>query len=174
MSATPEQIAKLQTQIARAETRLENLRAKLAELLAGQGGKPPKTGLDLLWETALPTSRNRSSKQECRSAWDKIPAAERPTVARMIAALKAWNASPEWRKDGGAFAKGLHRWIKNRGWESIPETSAAPSRYRSNPKPVPQVDPAEAVTDRCEIRKLLGIAATAVTDRGRPADRDHT
>lgn len=141
---------KLRKQIAEAEARLDNLKARLAPIearLGGGIGEPVAvSGLDLLWNDALPIARNRSSKVQCRTEWNRIPPVERPKIADMLAALKAWNRCPEWRKDGSAYVPALHRWIKNRQWETPPETQVADSRYRGTPKAIPQTPPEEAAS----------------------------
>lgn len=142
------QANRLRAQVAEAEAKLGTLRARLARIEAKLTGAPaPETGLDLLWAAALPMARTRSSKLQCRAAWNRIPAHERPTVQTALTALHAWNSCHEWRKDGSQFAPALHRFIKNRMWEDVPETNtAAPSRYRSAPKPVPATAPEDAAT----------------------------
>lgn len=161
MSASKQVLAtqstKLRRQIAESEATLENLKAKLAAVEAKLTGKPAATvnGLDLLWKIALPIARNRSTKQQCRVEWNKIPKGERPPVQTLLDALKIWNRSTEWKKDGNSFVPGLHRWIKNRAWEDLPEVEAASSRYRSVPKPLPQ-NPAEESATPEEIAAILG------------------
>lgn len=125
----------LRRRIAAGEADLDALRSKLAGIEAKLAGNPVPivSGLDLLWKIALPTSRNRSSKQQCRIEWNKIPKTDRPPVQTLLDALKVWNRCDEWKRDGSAFAPGLHRWIKNRCWEDLPEVSTAPSRYRATP-----------------------------------------
>lgn len=154
---------RLRKQIAAAEAQLDILRGKLAKAEAQIIGKPaPPTGLDMLWQEALPISRTRSSKFQCRTEWNRIPIAERPTVAEALAALKKWKKCDEWKIDGNAYAPALHRWIKNRQWENLPEVVRVdPSaRYRTTPKPIaPPTDPADEVdiTDREELSRLLGL-----------------
>jgi multidrug resistance efflux pump len=143
-------IAACKAQLAKAEATVETLRHKLAKLEARAAGKPVTlTGLDLLWKAAVPMARMRSSKLQCRQEWNKIPPIDRPSVPQAIEALKAWNKCEEWRKDANAYVPGLHRWIKNRQWEDLPEIAAerdAAARYRTTPKPIPQTAPEEAAT----------------------------
>ncbi len=152
---------RLRKQIAAAEAQLDILRGKLAKAEAQIKGQPaPPTGLDLLWQEAIPISRTRSSKFQCRQEWNRIPVGERPTVAEALAALKIWKKCDEWKMDSNAYVPALHRWIKNRQWENLPEAFRPdPSgRYRNTPKPLPQAtDPSEEVTDLDEIRELLGL-----------------
>jgi hypothetical protein len=172
MSDAPETPAeKLRRQIAAAESRLEAMREKLARAIAAQGEPVARTltGLDQLWAITPTLGRNRSTKQQCRAAWAKIPAAERPTIAELLAAMKAWAASDDWKKDGGTFVPALHRWIKNRAWESIPESAPAPSRYRTLPKPAPAQPAGDGVTDPAEIARLLTIDIAGIAD-SRSAD----
>lgn len=75
--------ASLRKKLAEAEAVADQLRAKLT------GGPIPLSGLELLWQAALPKSRERSSKHRCRTAWNRIPQGERPRMEVMIAALKA-------------------------------------------------------------------------------------
>lgn len=152
--------AKLRRQIAETEAKIDTLKIRLAKAVARKTGeKVPATGLDLLWNEALPIARNRSSKQQCRVEWNKIHLSLRPPVQEVITALKAWNRCPEWKKDGNAFVPALHRWIKNLGWEYVPESTPAPSRYRTAaPKqPAPQADAAEILTNREELARFFSL-----------------
>lgn len=149
---------KLRRQIAEAEATLDGYRLDLAKTEAKLTGQPvPVSGLEKLWEIALPICRNRSSQHLCRVAWNRIPKAERPTMDVLVNALKVWNRCTEWKKDGNAYVPGLDKWITQRRWQDLPEVEAAPSRYRNNPKPVRQADPAEAVTDPAMIASLLSL-----------------
>jgi hypothetical protein len=165
MSATQDKqlqsrAAALRNLIAANEANVDQLRAKLAIIEAKLSGGPvPLSGLEILWQTALPMARTRSSKQQCRIEWNRIPQGERPRVEDIISALKIWNRCEEWKKDGNAYVPGLHRWIKARQWENLPEVSTRDglARYRSTPKPVPQTAPEDAATpeDIAEIFKAV-------------------
>jgi len=159
MSATKDaQIAtaaKLRKQIADAEATLSGLKLKLAQTEAKLTGQPvPIAGLDALWKVALPISRNRSSKHQCRKAWAMIPKGERPSIEVMIHALKSWNRCLEWKKDGNQYALALDRWIKERRWEDLPEVPTASARYQTIPKATPQTAPEEAA-DASDIADLM-------------------
>jgi hypothetical protein len=147
----------LRIQIAKAEAILSALRLKLAQAEAKITGEPvPVSGLEMLWAAALPTARTRSSKQQCRIQWSRIPKDQRPLIDDLVSALKKWNRCEEWKKDGNAFAPGLHRYIERRMWEDTPEIEPTPSRYRATPsnrKP----DPTDAITDPAEIAKFLSL-----------------
>lgn len=139
----------LRRRIAEVEADMQNLRAKLALAESKLTGQPVLmvSGLDMLWKLALPMSRTRSSKQQCRIEWNKIPKSDRPTVDDLLKALKVWNRCDEWRKDGHTYVPGLHKWIKNRAWEDLPEVAEAPSRARqAAPKVIPQTAPEEAAS----------------------------
>jgi hypothetical protein len=123
---------KLRRQLADAEATVSGLKLKIAKAEAGLTGEPvPVSGLEMLWHAALPIGRNRSSKQQCRIEWNKIPKGDRPAIETLVSALKVWNRSDEWRKDGHSFVPGLHRWIARRCWEDLPEVEAARSRTPS-------------------------------------------
>jgi hypothetical protein len=151
---------KLRHKIAEAEAVLGNLKSRLAKIEAQlTGGPAPETGLEQLWKAALLTARTRSSKQQCRVEWHRIPRHERPTIQTALDALRIWNRCEEYKKDGNAYVPGLHRWIKSRQWENLPEVSTrdAAARYRVAPKPLPVSNPEDEITDPAEIAKFLSI-----------------
>jgi len=139
------QITSLRKSLADAEAKAGNLRAKLAVVEAKSTGAPaPVTGLDVLWAAAVPKSRERSSKMQCRTEWARIPKADRPTIELAVSALKKWNRSEEWKTEGYRFAPGLHRFIQRRMWEALPEGGNDPrARYNIAPTPPPGVRTAE-------------------------------
>lgn len=150
---------RLRLQIADAEANLGHLKAKLARLEAQLTGEPvPSFGLDQLWKTALPIGRTRSSKQNCRIEWNRIPKHDRPTIQTAVDALKIWNRCEEWKKDGHAYVPGLHRWIKSRQWENLPEVSTrdVSARYRVPQKPVQQTAPEDIATQE-DIADILSV-----------------
>lgn len=135
-----EKITRLEADISASQTILEGYRAKLAVLEEDGPGAEPRAAAALiditpLWQAALKRSRHRSSKQQCRQAWAKIPVAQRPEMGLAVTALQAWNKCEEWTKDACAYAPGLHLYIQRRQWEDPPEIKATPSRYRQVPKP---------------------------------------
>jgi hypothetical protein len=148
-------------EIATLEATLGDKRAKLAGIEAKlTGAPPPVTGLDLLWAAALPKSRERSSKHQCRTEWSRIPKAERPAVQTAVDALKSWNRTEEWRKDGNTFAPGLHRFIQRRMWEDLPESATPASRYR--PTPAPRPASLSTDDDRAALLQFLSKKPTAL------------
>lgn len=172
----PATLESLRRRLAEAEALAGSLRAKLAKMEAHERGEAePVCGLDLLWNAALPISRQRSSKQKCRVAWARLPAAARPTIAAAVTALKAWNRCKQWYLDDHLYAKGLDKWIKDRMWEDLPAESktAAPIHRNMSPAPKPlavQADDENAVvlSDE-EMRRRLGLRSsppkTAPTDQ---------
>lgn len=149
---------RLRNKIAEAQGTVDHLQAQLRKIEAKIAGDPPvETGLDLLWDAAPAMARNRSSRLKCRVAWNRVPATERPRIPELISALKCWSRCQEWRKDDGQFVPALDRWIKERRWVDLPEDGKndVAARYRTNPKPIPQPDPDDVVTDPAEIAKLL-------------------
>ena len=153
--AKPNTIDSLRRQLSTLEAKAEILRVRINRMAAKEAGAPViTTGLDLLWNAALPNSRTRSSKLQCRTEWNRIPAAERPSVADALAALKIWNRTPQWKDESGKFAPGLHKFIKNRLWESLPAAPDPMSRYRPAPAPSAAPQPSEPATPE-EIRQML-------------------
>lgn len=149
-------VERLQRQLADAEAVVGGLRARLAKLDAKRTGEPaPENGLEMLWKAARPMAKTRSSKQQCRAEWSRIPVQDRPPISQVVDALYRWNRCEEWKKDSNAFVPGLHLWIKRRQWENIPETNEqAPSRYPSAPKAVAKTAPEDAATPE-EIAAIL-------------------
>ena len=159
---TPASLDRLRQQLATAEATAENLRHKIAAHQAKlDGSPPPVSGLDLLWKTALPIARTRSSKIQCRTEWNRIPKDQRPTVQFALDCLKIWNRCEEWKKDGNTFVPALHRWIKNRQWENLPESSRYDplARYR---KADPAPPPLRTDEDQAALREFLKLPRTTV------------
>lgn len=152
LTAKAEKLAK---QRAVHEAALSSIDIQLAKIHAVLAHQPvPVSGLEILWKAALPIARTRSSQQQCRVEWNKIPKAERPAVAELLTALKVWNRCTEWKKDGHTFVPGLHKWIGRRQWQDLPEVEAAPSRYRATPKAVSSSTEESATAE--EIAEILG------------------
>lgn len=149
-------ITKLRNEIAKLEAKLGGLREELARLEREEGDTSPLSGLDLLWQNALPKSRERSSRQQCRVEWHRIPKDERPPLPTVLAALRAWNRCEQWTKDANAYAPGLHLFIKRRLWEDVPQVRDPLSRYRAPKKPEPAPPPPEEVATPDEVAEILG------------------
>lgn len=162
MSASKSTIAtsllQLRKKLADTEATASGLKLKIAQAEARITGQPvPINGLDALWKVALPIARNRSSKHLCRKAFNLIPKAERPDIDTMISALKVWNRSLEWKKDGNQFVPALDRWIKERRWEHLPEVPTPSARYVTIIPQKPKPDPEDEITDPAEIAKFLSL-----------------
>lgn len=83
--------------------------------------KPPAkkadaaAGFDAFW-TAYP---KKQDKQNAMKAWKKLnPDAE--TQRKMILAIQAQRASPQWQKEGGQFIPLPSTWLNGRRWEDQP------------------------------------------------------
>lgn len=90
-----------------------------------QPPSPPKGEfIDLakaLWESCPKLGRERSSKVKLLDAIQKLPKKHVPDIQTATSAIRAWCASESWSKDGGQFVCGIHIWVKNRQWETLPE-----------------------------------------------------
>ena len=143
------QAERLRRQLAEAEAVVGQLKTKLARLEAKlTGGPPPETGLDLLWKAARPIARTRSSKIQCRTEWNRIPAHQRPTIQTLLDALTVWNRCEEWKKDGGAYIPALHRWLRCRQWENLPTDNRSRPAIQAHTAPakIKPTSPDESVT----------------------------
>jgi hypothetical protein len=72
-----------------------------------------------LWKTSPKRARDRSSKKQVFNEWKKIKT--KPDKKTIVTAINAWIACHEWTRDNGQAIQGLHLWIKNERWESLPE-----------------------------------------------------
>jgi hypothetical protein len=156
-AALAARLEKLRNQWSAAQAAADQLRASIARLEGKAAGEPtPQTGLDMLWAAAPPMARTRSSKHACRTAWNRIPQADRPRVADAVSALRAWTRCEEWRKDDGLFIPALHRWIKERRWEDLPESSRNDprARYRCTPA-APAPPPPEEIATPEELEQIF-------------------
>jgi hypothetical protein len=75
------------------------------------------TFLDTLWKSFPAKSRERSSKTQLATAWQK---AKTPPSEEIIASARKWASCEDWTKQNGQFAPGAHLWVKNRKWEIEP------------------------------------------------------
>lgn len=82
---------------------------------------PESEFLEALWNASPGKSRNRSSKKEVKQEWRRIPKKDRPPFETVMESLLDWVRCPDWTKEGGKYATGLHRWIKACKWESSPD-----------------------------------------------------
>lgn len=77
--------------------------------------------IESIWNIVPKMARERSSKIKLESAWRDIPALQRPRLDLIENALAAWKQSKSWTDRDGQFVPGIHRWIKERRWESLPD-----------------------------------------------------
>jgi uncharacterized protein YdaU (DUF1376 family) len=84
-----------------------------------------------VWSAYPKVGRERSNKADTEEAFRKIPAKDRPTPDDITSALAKWKLSLSWTDNGGAFVPGVHRWVKARQWENIPDPASTtkPSRH---------------------------------------------
>jgi hypothetical protein len=150
-------IAKLRKEIATLEAKLGGLREDLARLEREEGDTSPLSGLDLLWNEALPKSRERSSRQQCRVEWHRLAKEDRPRIEVAVAALRAWNRCEQWTKDANAYAPGLHLYIKRRLWEDVPQVRDPLAKYKPAKPAAPVVPPADdELADADDVASIIG------------------
>ena len=101
--------------------------------------------IKMIWESVPAKSRERSSKKDLTSAWQRIKVDKRPPVEVLQNALTAWNLSSTWKQ---GFAEGCHRWVQRRRWEALPE--AAPEELPIFNKTTPH----KGIQEKIEIKKL--------------------
>lgn len=86
-----------------------------------------------IWDGHPQQGRTRSSRAKVTNAWKAVPKAERPTLENISRSLALWRASEDWRKEGGQFVPGAHRWVNDRRWEDDPipaERQSTPAKQR--------------------------------------------
>lgn len=84
---------------------------------------PEKTSIaDDLWAATPARGKERSSKKQLSDALKKIPKAQMPTAGQLLNAVEAWKSSEAWTSAGGQFIPGIHRWVNDRKWETLPAT----------------------------------------------------
>jgi Helix-turn-helix domain len=76
---------------------------------------------EIIWKNTPPKGRERSSREDLRKAWVKIPPTVRPSHQEVIRALDAWKRSDAWTTDSGKWVPGIHRWVNARKWQDLPE-----------------------------------------------------
>jgi len=76
--------------------------------------------LESLWKATTPQSRNRSSREKLAEAWDRTK--NKPDSSLVLRVIGLWATCQDWTKENGQYAPGIHRWVKERKWESEPET----------------------------------------------------
>jgi hypothetical protein len=74
--------------------------------------------IESLWNVFPPTSKGRSSKAQLFKQWKATT--HKPNEETVMESARRWADCYDWTKDGGQWAQGAHRWIKDRKWESEP------------------------------------------------------
>lgn len=98
--------------------------------IAPQGGRDAKptitkADVDAVWGDAPKTARERSSRTDVERALRAAAGRGKP-VEVVRAGLAAYWRSDQATKDGGAFAKGVHRMIEGDRWETFAAPDAPP------------------------------------------------
>ena len=117
---------------AEAEAEVEK---KKEHLLSAKPDDYPEI-IKTLWSIFPAKSRDRSSKAKLAQEWRKLKA--KPDEQTVTESLTKWASCHEWTKDGGQFAPGAHLWIKERKWESDPETVATSYREAKKANEYPE------------------------------------
>lgn len=99
-----------------------------------------KAKVEEVWALAGKVSQGRSSKADVRRALEAAYRRGR-SHAEIVRGLKAYFASDAATKDGGAFAKGVHRMIENDRWESFAPDDAGGAPGLPLDAPEPADDP---------------------------------
>jgi hypothetical protein len=84
-----------------------------------------------LWNNTPKSSRNRSSKKKVAEAWKRVES--KPDQETLLNAINAWCRCEDWKKDSGQFIPGLHIWIKDEKWESLPEAASNQPQQQTMP-----------------------------------------
>jgi hypothetical protein len=119
---------------AKADTDSDPLKDKV-KLLSDKPDDYPEI-IKTLWSIFPAKSRDRSSKAKLADQWRKLKA--KPDEQTITESLTKWASCHEWTKDGGQFAPGAHLWIKERKWESDPESVATNHREAKKANEYPE------------------------------------
>lgn len=109
--------------------------SKITPLSPPLGADLRQADIDAIWAITPSESRKRSSRKDVGRALLAAVKRGKPP-ANVLAGLKAYFASDQATKDGGAFVKGVHRMIENDRWEAFIEPDPAkgewtPDRWRA-------------------------------------------
>lgn len=110
---------------------LSPLKGTVPPLLESQSGVAAEKSIDDwvegIWDATPIKGRQRSSKRDLQRAMVAAVRRNQPPGA-IAAALRAYYASPDATKDGGEFAKGVHRLVQEDRWTawSIEPTASGP------------------------------------------------
>lgn len=125
-------------------------------------GKPD---LDRLWSLASSQSKARSSRKDLERAL-KAAIRRGHNVADITAGVGAYFSSREATKDGGEYAKGIHRLIENDRWQEFAPATGGLFEVPSSPFLSPSPE-----RQRIWMQDYVGGGEWKVHDRGpRPGD----
>ncbi len=86
---------------------------------------PTPSMAEVIWKAAPKIARQRSSRKGLWEALQKtfraIDPKEIPTEVELLTSLEAWKLCQEWTKKDGEFIPGIHRWVSDMKWETIPD-----------------------------------------------------
>ena len=97
---------------------------------------------DSFWSD-YPETRKKN-RYRVESAWSAVRH-HLPPINELQAALRAFKASPEWRRDAGKFIPSPESWLTERRWQDAPAYSPP-----AKAKPKSSVDEADAFSWRSE------------------------
>ena len=113
----------------REKKRAEKLGVDVETLLSDSKAKPEKpkkkqknytTEVLQIWEHTPPKGKERSSKKQLQTEWDKVR--PKPDIELVLKRLDDFCKSEEWQKKNGQYVKGIHLWVNARKWEvEIPQ-----------------------------------------------------
>lgn len=77
---------------------------------------------DAIWKASPPICRQRSSTQQLRKALEATePPVSLEILPSILEGIGAWKVSAKWLAEDGQFQDGIHKWVKYRQWENIPD-----------------------------------------------------
>lgn len=87
------------------------------------GEEPPKPPFEQAWD-AYPHVPGRSKRGLSQRAWSKQKLDGK--LAQVLRSLDSWRATPDWRRERGAFVPGMQTWLNQGCWAELPEARASP------------------------------------------------
>lgn len=72
--------------------------------------------VESIWKLAPKKSRLRTSRKKVSDQWAATKA--KPNTEKVLALYKKLADTQEWKKQDGQYAPSVHRWIKERRWET--------------------------------------------------------
>jgi hypothetical protein len=97
--------------------------------------------IDDIWNAAPEFARRRSSRRQLESEWRLLR--PKPDVQDVLRGLSAWITSEDWKREGGKYVPGIHRWLKNRKWEEPPAKPVDTTRTQQSQRIAKEREAAE-------------------------------